>query len=269
MFMGSSGGPGSRDPGLFKCTNCSLSMLVSMAYDLKRYQLTAPGWMETERFDITAKIPEGATKEQFRLMQQNLLTERFKLAVHHEKKELPMYELVVAKNGPKFKESEEEAAPPDGGPPPGPPGPPTIGKDGFPVFPAGGRGGMIMMNGKARMQARKESMEQFTNMLSNQVNRPVTDATGLKGKYDFTLDFTADMVMMRGPGGAGIPPPPPGGGTTGGGGAGAPVSIGSEADSGPTIFSAIQSQLGLKLESKKGTVDILVVDHIEKVPTEN
>src|SRR5882724_6411524 len=109
MRVGCTGGPGTPDPGLWKCQNLSLSNMVTNAYNLKYYEITAPAWMNEVRFDITAKIPEGTTKEQFLLMRQNLLDERFKLMFHREKKEVPGYELVVAKNGPKLKEAVEEA----------------------------------------------------------------------------------------------------------------------------------------------------------------
>jgi uncharacterized protein (TIGR03435 family) len=242
--------------------------------------------MDTERFDIVAKVPKGATKEQFRVMLQNLLRERFKLTIHREKKDSQIYELVAAKNGPKLKESVEEPAPADaaknggpdagapGAPPPPPPPPPpggmpriTMDKEGFPVLPPGmgkGRGPMIiMMNGKARAQGDGLSMEQIVTFLSNQIGKPVTDGTGLKGKYDLKLQWAPES-MGRG----GMMPPPPGAGRGMGAEGAGPVPSASE-DSGPTFYAAIQDQLGLKLEQKKGQIDILVVDRAEKVPTEN
>jgi uncharacterized protein (TIGR03435 family) len=100
-----SGGPGTKDPTRFTCQNFDLASLIQMVYDVPYYLLLTPAWTRDQRFDIVAKIPEGATKEQFLLMQQNLLAERFKLVVHREKKEMPLYELVVAKGGVKFKET--------------------------------------------------------------------------------------------------------------------------------------------------------------------
>src|SRR6185369_276003 len=172
MRVGSRGGPGTPDPGRYTTENMSLSNLISTAYDLKRYQYSGPSWLDGERFDIVAKVPEGATKEQFRVMLQNLLAERFKVAVHREKKEMQVYELLVAKGGLKIKESVEEPAetPPGGpaagssgtaAPPPPPPPPPGGGgpmprfeldKEGFPILPrsfAGKGPMMIMMNGRA------------------------------------------------------------------------------------------------------------------------
>jgi uncharacterized protein (TIGR03435 family) len=271
--FGASGGPGTKDPSLFTCTNCTVSMLVTQAYDLKRYQLSAPASLDEDRFNITAPVPDGATKEQFRLMLQNLLAERFKPTVHHEKKEMPVFDLIVAKNGPKLKEAAPIAAsdvPP--APPPLPYGPgralgPAMerDKDGFPIFPTrpGPNLSMSMMPGKARLQAGSQSMDQLAAMLTNQLGKPVTDATGLKAKYDFTLTFASDGMAM---GFNGIPPPPP----PPGGGSFAPPAAPSEAsDPMPDIFGAVQQQLGLKLDPKKGMIDVLVVDHAEKTPTEN
>jgi len=274
MFMGMNGGPGTKDPTLFRCNNCNLTMLIMQAYDIKPYQLSAPGSMDAERFDITAKVPVGATKEQFRLMLQNLLAERFKLAIHRDKKEMQVYDLVVAKGGPKLTESVEEAPkddPSDAPPPFPPPGGrgrgPNLDKDGYPVIPKGCNGCiMVVGGGKAHLHSEKQTMKEFADMMSNQVGKPVFDATGLKGKYDIDVSFEMGAMMMRGPGGL---PPPPGGGPAPATAGSTPLGDSADSDTGTPIASAIQSQLGLKLESKKGQVEMVVVDHVEKVPTEN
>src|SRR6202050_2161745 len=103
--MGSQGGPGTSDPGQITYSSMPIKSLLVTAYGVKTYQVSGPSWMDTERFDIVAKVPPGATKDDVKLMLQNLLAERFKLTLHREKKELPMYALMVAKNGPKLKES--------------------------------------------------------------------------------------------------------------------------------------------------------------------
>jgi uncharacterized protein (TIGR03435 family) len=112
----------------------------------------------------------------------------------------------------------------------------------------------------------KQPINDLVAMISNQLGRPVIDATGLKGKYDFTLSFAMNGIapagVMIGP----PPPPPPGGG---GGPEPAGMAGGPDSDTGPSLPGALQQQLGLKLESKKGMVDIVVIDHLEKVPTEN
>ncbi len=236
------GGPGSKDPGLFTCENCSVGMLISAAYGVKRYQLTgSPDWLENNRFLVSAKIREGATKEQFRLMQQALLADRFGLKVHWDTKEMQMYELVVAKGGVKIKEAGE---PPLDDAPPATfaPGPAKLDPDGFPILPAGRGPIMIMERGKARYKTSDSTMEELAVRLAGQLDKPVTDATGLKGKYEFTLSWDAR---------------------------GESTSPDSDADSGPTLFAALQQQLGLKLEPKKGMVDVLVIDKVEKTPTEN
>ncbi len=196
VFVGRQGGPGTPDPGRVTYTNVSLKNLITMAYDLKPYQVTGPDWLETERFDIQAKLPQGATKEQANIMMQNLLVDRFKLSFHKVTKEFPLYELVVGKNGPKLKASVEDpgAAGPDAGPGRG--GPPPIGKDGFPVVPPGRRGMMMMMSvgGPLRIAGSLQSMNDLANMLSNQIGTPVVDKTGLTGTYDLTLEFVPDRA---------------------------------------------------------------------------
>jgi uncharacterized protein (TIGR03435 family) len=265
------GGPGSPDPGQINYSNVTLKNVLMSAYNVKGYQISGPSWLESERFDIVAKVPKGATKEEFRVMLQNLMAERFKLKLHRESKELPIYALVVGKNGVKMKETpkDDPAADVAKGPQTPPPGAfgegePRLrmGKDGMPQMPPGGpgRGGMMMMGngGKMRMQASKQKVTQIVEMLGNQLGRPVVDQTGLTADYDFTLEYAPDDTM-RGP--AGMMPPPPDGG---GGGAPAPSD-----STGPSLMSALQEQLGLKLEPKKGPIDLLVIDSLEKVPTEN
>jgi uncharacterized protein (TIGR03435 family) len=201
-------------------------------------------------------------------MLQNLLAERFKLTVHHEQKEMAIFELQVGKNGHKLKESTDTTPPSDAAPPALPPSGPMrmqMDKDGYPILPPG-RSMMMFMNGRGRYQASRQTIDNLISMISNQLARPVIDATGLKGKYDFILSFA--MGGMMPPAGAmvGPPPPPP----PGGGGGPEPVGMGGpDSDTGPSLQGALQQQLGLKLESKKGMVDMVVIDHLEKVPTEN
>jgi uncharacterized protein (TIGR03435 family) len=265
MMMGCRGGPGTPDPGRLTCTNANLSMLMTRAYGVQSYQITSPDWFNSEHFDISAKISDGATKEQFNLMLQNLLAERFRVKLHRETKELPIYGLMVAKGGPKMKPSEEIPPAADGtnGEPPadGPPPPPRPGPDGFPQLPKGRQGLMVMMMpGRLRLVGSQQTTSELADRLGDQLDRPVRDETGLKGKYDFTLDFAPEPgqgpmrgmpMMMPGPGGEGRGPAP------------------DSQEGGPSLITAVQEQLGLKLESKKGPVEILVIDRAEKVPTEN
>lgn len=276
IFMrGPSGGPGTKDPGRINYPFMSLKNLLMTAYNMKNYQISGPSWLDTERFDITATMNPETTKEQFQVMLQNLLIERFKMSVHREKRELPMYSMVVAKAG-KMKESSVTAPAPDGSAPPPPPpfGPPKIGPDGFPVMPSeiSSRPGMfmMMMPGRARVTATAQTMQDLANRLTGQLNRPVIDNTGLTAKYDFILTYAPDP--NEGPGGRGGP----GGGLMvavrdrmpAGAGGNEGVFI-PDGETPQPLFGALQSQLGLKLEPKKGEVEIVVIDKMEKTPTEN
>jgi uncharacterized protein (TIGR03435 family) len=239
------GGPGTKDPTRWAAENFSLANLVSTAYRVNPYQFNPPGWMHTAIFNIEARVPEGARREDLAIMVRHLLEERFKIAVHREQKEMQAYDLVVAKNGPKFKEAPDTPPPdpPPPGPSTGPPPPLKLDKDGYPDVSAGG---MAIANGKARIRQLNGTMPYLAAMVSAQLRAPVTDATGLTGKYDFTLTWSAAATRMSA-------------------GPDAPLDDGPD----PSIFAALQEQLGLKLVSRKTTVEILIVDHIETTPTEN
>jgi uncharacterized protein (TIGR03435 family) len=104
------GGPGTGDPDRITCTNIMLRRVLLTAYEVRNYQIAGPDWLDSLRFDITAKVPDGATKEQFQSMLRNLLAARFKMTVHRESKELPIYALLTAKNGPKVKASVDDGS---------------------------------------------------------------------------------------------------------------------------------------------------------------
>jgi uncharacterized protein (TIGR03435 family) len=249
-IMRPSGGPGTSDPERFTYTNVTLKALLLRAYDVKNYQITGPAWLDSERFDILAKVPAGATKEQLNIMLQHLLADRFNLTFHHEAKEMAVYELTVGKSGSKLKEADLNAVAPTGEPG----APLRIGapdKDGFPQIPAGlavmlGR----ITDGISRWTDRLMILSDLTSLLESELDRPVVDKTGLTGKYDFSLAFSRDGLRPRGP-------------------AAAPDATPADPSGGPSLLNAVQEQLGLKLESKKDPIDILVLDHIDKVPTGN
>lgn len=244
------GGPGTTDPGRIYYPSMSLKQLVMKAYDVKTHQVVGPAWLPTERFDIVATMPPDTTQEQLREMLRNLLAERFLLKVHRETKELPIFALVVGKNGPKLKQSAD--VPPKEGPIPRPSEPPKVGTDGFPeMMEVAGRAGIfnIGMGTRCRMIFQYQTMQDLADELpisgATRVSRPVKDETGLKGKYDFTLTFAPE----------GMP--------------GAPAATQPEAGSLPDIYAALQAQLGLKLEPKNGPVELIVIDRAEKTPTGN
>lgn len=270
---GLSGGPGTADPSQVKFNGATLAILLMQAYNVKRFQITGPDWMNAAQFDIVAKVPPGATKDDVRVMLQNLLAERFQMKVHLEKKEMQAYALVVGKGGVKMKPSPDAPPADPAAVPAGLPGPPKMDRNGFPVLPPGGNGATLMMftGSQMRMTATRRSMANICDFLSGQLSKPVVDQTGLTGIYDFNMEFAQDGPLM-GPGGAPMPPPPPpppGASAGMAGGAPAGASPAGAGDPAPTLIGAVQDQLGLKLEPKKLPVDIVVVDHAEKTPTEN
>jgi uncharacterized protein (TIGR03435 family) len=253
------GGPGTSAPGRIRFTDMPLRVLIMRAYNVQSFQVSGPSWMESQRFDVIAKVPDGAaTKEDVQIMLQNLLADRFKLKLHKGSKEAPIYELVVAKGGIKIKEAAQNAAAHAEGAGGPPPGPPPKGKDGFLRTPHGQLGIQATVGGRMRMQGDAVTMARLTDTLGMALGRPVVDKTGLTGAYDVTLDFSPEGM------GAGPKSPAPGG--SGVNPAEAPLDSN---DSGPSIFTALQERLGLKLESRKGPMDLLVVESVEKAPTKN
>jgi uncharacterized protein (TIGR03435 family) len=273
-------------------TGGALRMLLQQAYarpnpaggaGLLQIQIIGgPSWIDSDLYDINAKADCAGgpiSREQMQLMIQSMLEDRFQLKAHTETRELPVYHLVVGRDGPKIKPSADQTPPPftQAGPPqlcgPAPPPvalpaplppPPPPGVGGPPSTPPPPpRGSLRMMMGPAAMtmQGSATPFANFVNMLSQFSGRPVVDKTDLKGLFDFTLQFSREGLTLPGmPPGA--PPPGPG---LGPGGPGGPID--QAADPVPSLFTAIQ-ELGLRLESTKGPVDVLVVDSVEK-PTEN
>lgn len=236
------GGPGTADPEHIHFTFLSMKNLLMSAYSLPINQVFGPAWIDSERYDIVGKVPAGATKEQVNVMLQNLLADRFKLKVHRENRELPIFELVAGKNGSKLKPYLE-----DPNAPKPEPGKVTFNKDGEPIPPPGGLM-MTMAPGRRKVTASKQSIARLTEVLAADLGRPVVDKTGLAGEFDYTLEFRLEGPNAAPPGQA-VPP--------------------SSDNDAPDLLTAVQEQLGLRLESKKGPVDVVVVDEGEKTPTEN
>jgi uncharacterized protein (TIGR03435 family) len=228
--------------GMFRAHNTPLIDLIRETYQLgigtgtdDGRILGAPGWLNSDRFDIEAKIdssvldalkklPPDERKLQAQHMMQALLAERFKLVVHTENRDLPVYSLVIAKNGPKLQESK----PQDG----------NGGKAGTTGLQVLGRGGPIKGQGTP--------IADLVWLLSRITGRTVVDKTGLMGEYDFTLQWTPDEAQSPTFSPSGQLPDP----------------------NGPSIFAAIQEQLGLKLEAGKAPLPVIVIDHVER-PSDN
>jgi bla regulator protein blaR1 len=218
---GASGGIAFLSGGRIRASNATLKMLIMTAYNVRDFQLSGgPDWRDVERYTIEAVPghpisiagPNSSGANEVREMLQSLLARRFRLSIHRDTKEMPMYALIIAKRGPRLKES------------------PTQGLG--PESTAGG-------NGRGHFNARQVPVSVLAPYLSNQLERMVVDRTGLKGFYDFKLDWTPDSEQA-----------PPVGLLA------APDSPRSSDNSGPSIFAALQEQLGLKLEPIKGPVDI-------------
>jgi uncharacterized protein (TIGR03435 family) len=238
--------------GGLNINNMPLKELITFAWRLQPYQVSGgPSWIESARYDITTTPDHKPKDDEIILMLQSLLEDRFQLKTHRETKELPIYALVLAnkegKLGPELTETKEGGCTPfDPNKPPPPPSdpnkPPVLGCGGMFI-------GMSFLNGAGTEIAR------IAPVLSRMLGRTVVDKTGLTAKYDMHLHWTPDPSQaMQGPFGGGPPPP------------GAPQP--QFDPNGPSIFTALQEQLGLKLESQKGPVDMLVIDHVEK-PSEN
>ncbi len=258
-------GGGSRNLTRFIGTG---RMLIGQAYNAPLGSdrvMGGPSWLDSDRYSIEGKIPDDIVEAEQKMtpeerqaenrkMQQSLLTDRFKLKVHFETRELPVYELVVVKGGSKLTPAKDPESVPPTAAASGPPLPPGLPKG--PPDPSKMRQGiMALMKGSGmEMTVRDMTLQQvFQGPFLGLNGRPVIDKTGLTGKYDFTLDFARENMgvgsgpMTELPGGANAPAPD---------------------DSMPSVFTAVQEQLGLRLVPSKAQIEVLVIDGIEK-PSEN
>ena len=244
------GGPGTTDPGLWRCTSVPVGLLIMQAYEFERYQFRPNDPCCIARFDISARVPPGATKEQFHQMIRNLLEDRFRLKLHFEKKAMTTYDLTIAESGLKLKESTGNA-PPETDDPWAPPTY-TTGKDGYPVFSAG-HGGVAGIGGRYRWVGFDVTAKDICKTLSFYMGGPVIDTTGLTGKYDVDLRWWIDIAWaMERAGYADVVKDLP--------------DLGR---SGPPLTRALHDQLGLSLRERKGQGHVVIIDHLEKTPTEN
>jgi uncharacterized protein (TIGR03435 family) len=245
---------GIRFPGVgqFNVINMPLREMIRFAYDLQPMQIEGgPDWMSSDRFDIVAKAEGRPTMPQVNAMLRSLLAERFALRAHVETRELPIYELVFARAdkrlGAQLQPATSEcrplrtpnAAPKPPPPPSGGPGPETIppGDDGSNL-----RCGALF--GPGFITLRQFTMVRFARDLSMVARRIVVDRTGLAGRYDIDVEFSPEFR----------PAPPPG----------VPDLAPAVTSDGPSLFTAIQEQLGLKLESARGPVEVLIVDRADR-----
>jgi uncharacterized protein (TIGR03435 family) len=228
--------------GRFTATNVPLQSLMTRAYKIKEIQLSgAPAWLISDRYDIEAKAEGSPNPDEMRAMLQALFEDRLHLKFHREMKELPIYALVVAKPG-KLKGSEGECADATLQKAPRKPGEP-------PAVPCG-----RVTTFDGHLLGEKIGIEQLIEPLSQLSGRIVLDKTNLTGKYDINVQYTPERRQLP----ASLTSSP----------ADLPLAPQAADPSGPPLFTAIQDQLGLKLESKKEPVEIMVIDHIER-PSDN
>jgi uncharacterized protein (TIGR03435 family) len=241
---------GPRPGGRFNATNAPLPLLITMAYQLQPFQLQgAPDWTRTDRFDIVAKLdgdappaPLASTEpDRLMLALRTLLADRFKLASHWETQELPVYALVLARADSKLGPNMHPAAVDCDA---ARAATLAAARDGKTISPnTGDKVACGMRNSNGRFQFGGYPLSFFANGLANQVQRTVIDRTGLTGNWDFELTFTPERIRQQALASTAPPDVDP---------------------NGPSIFTAIQEQLGLKLESTKGPVKVLVIDHVEQ-----
>lgn len=207
--------------GRLTATNITVRELIRLAYGVKDYQIgRAPGWIDSQRFDIAAKSVSAKTGslDDEKLLVRELLVDRFQLSTHREAKQMPVYLLVVAKDGPKLAAHNDAV-----------------------IKTRGGCG---------RLVGRRVTTDGIAMMLSRQLDHEVINRTDLSGEYDIQLNFTPDSGPCRA-----------GADSQGG-------SVSTDPSGLPSIHTAVQEQLGLRLEPAKGPVDVLVIDRIER-PSEN
>ncbi len=251
MLGNMTGGLGSTDPERVRYHGTPLSLLLAEAFHLRIDQVIAPDWVQRQCYDVVAKIPPGATREQYEAMLRRLLVDRLHISSHLDRRTFKAYDLVVAKGGVKMKLSTADAPAPVGVVPADPAAAATqrqnllfsLGsdRDGFPALPGNNIAAMktTSIRGRTRSNARGQTTTAIAQMLEVGLGSGVrvTDKTGLTGRYDFKLEYA---------------------GTTS-----------ADPDGLQDVFSAVQSQLGLKLENSTVQSEVLIIDHIEKTPTNN
>jgi uncharacterized protein (TIGR03435 family) len=266
LYKGGSIGP-AYTPGHYREERVYLGGLVADAFKVKHaYQIKFPSWMGTTYFAVNATIPEGATKADVPIMLRHLLEDRFALKYHHETRQISGYEMVVAKSGAKLAKSVGPAPdkPANNSPSAAMPlGPGIEFKNGVPQFTKDAPSGQLWNGSTAMWHGKNETMQKLASDISNILDAPVTDATGIEGGYDFTLTFTAEPKSAQGivlsPRPPLASPDPPAGGDE----ASAPMEH-------PLLRDALREQLGLELRPIKNVpVDVVIIDSANKVPTEN
>jgi uncharacterized protein (TIGR03435 family) len=227
----------SADPSIVRYQNLTLRDAIRGAYKVRDFQIVGPDWMSTVRFQVEAKLPQGASTDQIPEMFQSLLEERFKLTFRRVPKEMQVMALVIGKDGPKL---TKPAALPDGQAPQ----PLAMGTDGKPrsVVFFGGSASAVTIT------APNSTLLTLVGVTTRFTSKPVVDETGIEGQYDFSLTFFPEDASSLGP----VPP-----GVTG-----------VASDPAPALSDAVK-KYGLRIENRKATIDQFVVTRVERTPTAN
>ena len=248
------GGPGTSDPGQLLFSGVSVSRLIVTAYGAKAYQVSGPAWMGVEKFDVVAKIPAGATRQQVGLMLQTLLVDRFGLQLHHESRDLLGYELQIAKDGHKLRPPAEIVSSADTAQESvllqaGSDRMPPRHFEGTLIYWERSRGWGILKlsNGLLRAVGVSQTLADVATRCEGQVHLPIVDKTGLTGRYDYSFDYAPDPPANQQEESA----------------------VGTAMDPGPDFATAFQKQLGFRLEKKRLPIDVLVIEHVDRTPVEN
>jgi uncharacterized protein (TIGR03435 family) len=240
------------DGAQFRSAALTLKDYIGMAYRVKLYQISGPDWIGSDRFDIAATLPPGTTT-QIPEMMQRLLEDRFQIKVHHEKKDFPVYVLEVAKGGLKMRESAPDPNTEDAKAPLNI----TGGGSAQGVSVNLGRGSSYTF-GNNKFEAKRLTMAALAGNLERFVDRPIVDLTDLRASYDFTLDITDEdyrVMLIHAGVNAGVSLPPQA------------LRL-LDGASTPSLFDSMQ-KVGLKLDSRKAPLDMVVVDDARKTPTDN
>ena len=243
-----------------RITKFSLFDLTTLAYQVKPHQVSGPEWMATERYDIQAKLPEGGKRAQVPAMLQTLLAERFGMRVHRETREFNVYALIVAKDGPRLKAAaadEDPTAPPAGQLRGGV----ALGQGGSMVSagPNGTSRTTPGANGNLHVESKKITMAAFANFINRYYDKPVIDMTGLSDSYDLEFDVSGEELRAGARAHGAIVPNRRADGS---------LAEETPEPSGVSLAASIK-KLGLRIESRKAPAEVIVIDKVEKVPTEN
>ena len=240
------------DGSQVRCSSFSLRDYIGMAYKLKIYQISGPDWLTSQKYDISAKIPDGVPASEVPAMFAALLEERFGLKFHRETRDFPVYALIIGKGGSRLTESKAD---PDAAPVTTVTVAANGGSEGVSVDLGNGASFTV---GSNKLEGRRLTMQSFVDSLARFTDRPIIDQTALPGIYDFKIDVTPEdftAMIVRSAISAGVQLPPQ-------------ALRALEFGSSESLFSGIE-KLGLKLDPRKAPLEFYVIDHMEKTPTEN